>query len=113
MKQSYDQSLGHELGPNWFINAFWPDIHGRSYGIHYAGPVDDWLDEAAAICLETWEMTASRYKNLADHRTAGRVIPLEEFFAMEHPKRPADVARDAAGGRSAEGQVREARARVG
>ena len=89
VKQTYDQTLSHELGHNWFTNTFWPNIHGRSDGIHYGSPADDWLDEAAAISLETPEMKANRYRNLPGHFAADRIVPLEKLFVMEHPKRPA------------------------
>lgn len=92
--------LRHELGHVWFLAAFWgeaalapaaapgataapsaPSAH------RYAGPAADWLDETAAILLESQDATALRRSSfaawLAEH--PGQLHPLDELFTMEHP----------------------------
>jgi hypothetical protein len=83
--------LRHELGHVWFISSFWGDaaLTRPAGGSHYAGPAADWLDESAAILLESPEATARRRasiaKGLQSDPAFARMLPLEELFRMEHP----------------------------
>jgi hypothetical protein len=81
--------LRHELGHVWFLAAYWgPEaLASPRAGGHYAGPAADWLDETAAILLESETLTERRRSDfsrwLAAHPEDLR--PLEELFRMPHP----------------------------
>ena len=84
--------LRHELGHLWFISGFWGDealVRPSDGAGHYAGPAADWLDETAAILLESPEATAKRRESiaawLAAHTGPDRMRPLDELFRMPHP----------------------------
>jgi hypothetical protein len=81
--------LRHELGHVWFVAAFWPARSSSSAPAdgHYGGPAADWLDESAAILLESEEATAHRRSGLREWLAAnpGRMRPLDELFTMTHP----------------------------
>lgn len=78
-------AIAHELGHLWFIEAFggWdPKAGFQSHG--YGGMAPDWLDEAAAIALESDRMKADRRTSL-QKRGAIALIPLNDFLSMPHP----------------------------
>ena len=51
--------LPHEIGHGWYVELFWPGAVQDRSG-HYGGPGPDWLDETAAILMETEAFAADR-----------------------------------------------------
>ena len=89
-------ALAHELGHQWFMEAFWPGQKVRKPG-HYGGPAPDWMDELAAVLCETDQMTTDRRRQfktiylqqpgseaLADVRSHA-LTDLETYLTREHP----------------------------
>ncbi len=85
--------LAHELGHLMFIKAFWPDDDfgqntTNTVRTRYGGPAHDWLDEMAAVLLETDVLTQNRRQSakavLAEHGTDA-FWPLEDYFTIVHP----------------------------
>lgn len=92
--------LSHELGHIYFGLTFYPesmqklDVSAQQGGMQpmksqrYGTPAADWLDETAAILMENPELRDRRTQNLkkvVDGENTGRISPLEDFFAMDHP----------------------------
>ncbi|WP_024891182.1 hypothetical protein [Luteimonas huabeiensis] len=99
--QATDRSaLRHEIGHALLIHAFWPDAAGTSGAAHYGGPAQDWLDETAAVLMESEDMADARRRRLAEPGERARLLPLEAFFAADHPlaARLAELRPSAAGG---------------
>jgi hypothetical protein len=100
---SFDDALPHELGHVWFRNQYWPKpkpaATGTSsstpskassqLGSHYGSPGPDWLDEMAAISMETDNMTDCRrlrfIHSLSDPKKYQRIENLPAFFETAHP----------------------------
>lgn len=89
------QVVPHELGHSWFIRAFWPD-HQSGDTPHYGGPGPDWLDEIAAMLMESGDGAEERRKIFRDvyqGRSAGAfaafpvsdLIDLPRFLSRDHP----------------------------
>lgn len=82
-------ALRHEVGHLLLIHTFWPDDHERApparTGAHYGGPAPDWLDEVAAVLMESDAMTEDRRKALREPAVRARLLPLAEFFTAVHP----------------------------
>lgn len=88
-------AITHELGHLWYIAAFWPGTF--SNGGHYGGAGPDWMDETAAVLMESDELAAERVQNFENRyrklRSAGllgkvpdnSLINLPGFFASSHP----------------------------
>lgn len=86
-------ALAHELGHQWYSKAFWP-AKGRGAG-HYGGEGPDWMDETAAVLMETDALAeeriaefAERYKVIKQNPGAGpvdKLIDLSGFFNSPHP----------------------------
>jgi hypothetical protein len=89
-------ALAHELGHQWFMEAFWPSRKVGKSG-HYGGPAPDWMDELAAVLHESDQMAADRRRQfgavylqqpsrkfLADVE-ADEITNLETFLTREHP----------------------------
>lgn len=83
-------ALRHELGHLMLISTFWPrDAQSeiRRTGEHqYGGAGPDWLDEVAAILMETEALTQRRRARLrALHEAHEGLLPLPEFLMADHP----------------------------
>lgn len=88
-------AIAHELGHIWYIENFWPGREGR--GGHYGGPGPDWMDETAAVLMESDALAAGRVKQFAERyaklRAGGMLakapdnalVDLPAFFASSHP----------------------------
>ena len=74
-------SLRHELGHAFFLAYVIPDRAKHQYG----GDAPDWLDEAAAMAVETEKVAAIRRNQFHDQLCAGRLVPLDQFLVREHP----------------------------
>lgn len=86
----------HEMGHMWFIHAFWPSAEGSG---HYGGPAPDWLDETAAVLMESGALEAKRRESFKASCAAGEsVATLADFVAMKHPVVDEAKARAAAAG---------------
>lgn len=88
-------AIPHELGHIWYAEAFWPG-HSAAGG-HYGAPGPDWMDETAAVLMESDAFTKGRIQqfgeryvklrannHLADP-TANTLVDLPRFFASNHP----------------------------
>lgn len=92
--------IAHELGHIWMIHAFdWPDtaVPGeRSYG---AAGAPDWMDETAAVLMETGALTTERRTALCALLPDSIEDTLALYFSMEHPM--INMARQVAAQRDA------------
>lgn len=99
-------TLRHEVGHAMYGALYWPDAVG-SLEQRYGTPAPDWLDEAAAILMETPEAQARHLASFIDaakHRP--RTIPaLADFLQAEHPVRSAALARALSRGPKSESGV--------
>jgi hypothetical protein len=100
---SLDDALPHELGHVWFRNQYWPKPKLAATGAssstagkvssqlssHYGSPGPDWLDEMAAISMETDTMTDCRrlrfIHSLSDPKKYQQIENLPVFFETAHP----------------------------
>ncbi len=80
-------ALRHEIGHMLLIRAFWgaPAIDASRGTGHYGGPGPDWLDELAAVLLESQVMADDRRAKLHSPEAAAHLQPLATFFDMPHP----------------------------
>lgn len=88
-------AVPHELGHIWYAQAYWPD--SKSDGGHYGGAGPDWMDETAAVLMESPELAALRVSQFAERYRALRaanglnkkpenaLVDLAAFFASTHP----------------------------
>ncbi len=78
----------HEIGHGWYAEAFW-----QGYGIeargHYGGPGPDWLDELAAVLMESGDSAEIRrgifltvYRGEGSGFLTG--YPVEELIDLPH-----------------------------
>lgn len=95
-----DAIIAHELGHIWLIHAFdWPEasVPGeRAYG---AAGAPDWMDETAAVLMESEALTAERRDALCEAVPEDMTATLSRYFTMEHPM--INMARQAAAQRAA------------
>jgi hypothetical protein len=96
--------LPHEVGHGWYVQLFWPGTVLDNAG-HYGGPGPDWLDETAAILMETDAFAADRrrqfeqvYRGTAVNPAmsgipAADLIDLPRFLSREHPGRSLQEGR--------------------
>lgn len=86
--------FAHELGHLYFIRTFWPEENLNVVGTQaeevsrYGGPGPDWLDEMAAVLMETKALTRGREAGLApisESADYSALWPLETYFSMVHP----------------------------
>lgn len=86
-------TLPHELGHGWFIKAFWPTAAATS-GDHYGGPAPDWMDETAAVLMESDALAERRRSQFAaiyrgsDAEARARLLDLGTFLSGSHPALP-------------------------
>lgn len=85
--QAIDRSaLRHEIGHMLLIRAFWPDASGQANSSpHYGGQGPDWLDETAAVLMESSSMADDRRRNVAEVGSGQHLTSLGEFFEANHP----------------------------
>lgn len=85
--QAIDRSaLRHEIGHMLLIHAFWPDAADQPGGSpHYGGRGPDWLDETAAVLMESSTMANGRRRMLAESGSQQHLTSLGEFFQASHP----------------------------
>ncbi len=87
----------HEIGHLWFDTTFWPGFAGDSS--HYGGPAPDWMDETAAILMESGPLADNRRISFKSVWTGGQgVAPLADFLTMEHPAKAELEAASSGGG---------------
>lgn len=96
-------ALSHELGHKWFMTEFSKDGESGT-GHAYGGWAPDWLDEAAAVSMESDALKERRRKRVSEMESTDR-IPLAEFLSMEHPG--AQAARELQAGLEAMGPQNE------
>lgn len=100
--------LPHEIGHMWYAQLYWPESQ-LDRGSHYGGPGPDWLDETAAILMESDGFAANRrrqfelvYRGGGDQPALSGIsteelIDLRRFLTREHPGRSMQAPRPAAG----------------
>jgi hypothetical protein len=86
----------HEIGHGWYVETFWPGVAMDRRG-HYGGPGPDWLDETAAILMESGDLAQQRRAQfhdiylgrglgpLASHPIAD-LLDLQTFLRRDHPE---------------------------
>ncbi|XBQ16629.1 MAG: hypothetical protein ABL308_01855 [Oceanicaulis sp.] len=101
--------IAHELGHLWFIDVFdWPqsETGERAYG---AAAAPDWLDETAAVILESDALTEERRAALCARLPEDPAAEYQRFFTIDHPlislARRAAESAEAAGGVSGEPRI--------
>lgn len=89
-------TVPHEAGHGWYVKAFWPDAVVDGKG-HYGGPGPDWLDEMAAVLMESEKFTQTRRdqfgKIYSGQKLAGplasltraQIVDLPLYLSREHP----------------------------
>ena len=106
MVDQHENTLRHEVGHSMYAATFWPDA-GETAETHYGSPAPDWLDEAAAILMESVESQGTRagaFLN-AISGAPGSIPPLLEFLDMEHPIRTPTLARQLERGQKSDSGV--------
>ena len=78
-------ALRHELGHLWFMAAFTPEDAARQTGHGYGGWAPDWLDETAAILLETPSLADKRRQSFHETHKHEHLKDLATFLSMVHP----------------------------
>lgn len=106
MAGAEQNTLRHEVGHMMYRATYWPDAMDPPR-LQYGSPAPDWLDEAAAILMETAESQGARAGQFlaAAQASAGGVPPLAEFLQMEHPVLAGPVMRRLERGESTESGV--------
>lgn len=74
--------LRHEIAHELFIHGVWPRPES---GARYGGGAPDWLDEAAATLADSESRTRNRRDKFRSLARDNELIPLSEYFSMEHP----------------------------
>ncbi|MBA3878538.1 MAG: hypothetical protein C0500_02340 [Sphingobium sp.] len=84
--------IPHELGHMWYAAAFWPGSDPK--GGHYGSEGPDWMDEVAAVMMESDALAKQRVSQFGDRfrklsgdaaRAADPLLDLPRFFASTHP----------------------------
>ncbi|MGY6628577.1 MAG: hypothetical protein ACXIVL_08660 [Oceanicaulis sp.] len=92
--------IAHELGHIWMIHAFdWPESATPGERVYGAAGAPDWMDETAAVLMETGALTAERRADLCARLPDNIETTLARYFTMEHPM--INMARQAAAQREA------------
>lgn len=80
-------SLRHEIGHMLLIRSFWPvsETTTPTTSAHYGGPGPDWLDELAAVLMESDTMADARRAKLRSPEASAHLKTLPALFAMPHP----------------------------
>ena len=102
-------ALPHEIGHGWYVQLYWPGTAMDRPG-HYGGPGPDWLDETAAILMESDAFAADRRRQFEQvYRGTGagpalggipvdELIDLRRFLTRDHPGRALQEGRRAPAG---------------
>jgi hypothetical protein len=80
-------TVPHELGHGWYIQAFWPGAAMDGQG-HYGGPGPDWLDETAAILMESESSNQERrsqFRIAYSSQGHGTIDDLPTFLHRDQP----------------------------
>lgn len=78
--------IAHELGHFWFIDVYdWPEHADGSQRAYGAAAAPDWLDETAAVSLESDALTAERREALCQFLPEDPAAEHRRFFAVDHP----------------------------
>lgn len=95
MADQHENSLRHEVGHAMYAARFWPGSDEAASEPRYGSPAPDWLDEVAAILMESAKSQGARASQyLQALRSSPRDIPpLSQFLQMEHPVREPALAR--------------------
>ncbi len=78
----------HELGHVWLSAHFDPRPLANPEpepGHRYGSNLPDWLDEAAALLMETGTIAARRRQGVVETLRSGQFLPLAKLFTAEHP----------------------------
>ncbi len=105
MDESDAGTVPHELGHMWYAEAYWPN-RPPAAGRYYGTPAPDWLDEVAAILMESQELADGRRRTFVDvyhGRAKGafaglpitELVELRPFFNRVHPGFGANAAEHA------------------
>lgn len=105
MDESDAGTVPHELGHMWYAETYWPNRPSPA-GRYYGTPAPDWLDEVAAILMESQELADGRRQTFVDvyhGRAKGafaglpvtELIDLRLFFNRIHPGFGANAAEHA------------------
>ena len=94
MADQHENALRHEIGHAMYAARFWSGSEKPSEQ-RYGSPAPDWLDEAAAILMESVQSQGARASQFlqALRSSPGDIPPLSEFLQMEHPVMGAALAR--------------------
>jgi hypothetical protein len=95
MDESDAGTVPHELGHMWYAETYWPD-RPPAQGRYYGTPAPDWLDEIAAILMESQELADGRRRTFLDvyhgrakeafaGQPASELIDLRLFLNRIHP----------------------------
>jgi len=86
LDRQHEDTLRHELGHSLYGAAFWPHVEAVTAG-HYGSPAPDWLDESAALLMEGAGLRQQRESSFLDalRQQSGRVAPIDDFIARDHP----------------------------
>lgn len=91
----------HEIGHGLYTEAFWPGFVMDKLG-HYGSPSPDWLDETAAILLESGDSAEQRrqsfheaYTGRGDASILAELLDLKQFLTRDHPEKANNVAAGA------------------
>lgn len=76
-------TVGHELG-HALLQSFWEEVTPK-FQHRYGTLGPDWLDEIAAILMESEEVLQSRRMLLREMWKQGRLISLPRYLEMPHP----------------------------
>lgn len=83
----------HEIGHGWYTEMLWPGFVMDKMG-HYGSPSPDWLDETAAILMESGDSAEVRrfhfleaYVGRDAKRHAGELLDLKQFLERDHPEK--------------------------
>ena len=86
----------HEIGHLWYAEQYWPGVFLDTRG-HYGGPGPDWMDETAAVLMESEAFGADRRKAFEGvykatsasatfrNTTPSELLDLPLFLSREHP----------------------------
>lgn len=85
-------TAAHELGHD-LLQHFW-DGRTPAYQYRYGTLGPDWLDEIAAILMESEDSRASRRQLLGEMYRRGEMLPLRTYLEMTHPNLPPEPARE-------------------
>jgi len=90
------QAVPHELGHGWYVQAFWPGLDIDTRG-HYGGPGPDWMDETAAVLMETDAAADDRRAQFREAYRGGDGLKVDDLALFLHRDHPMKAVAEAAG----------------